>query len=473
MMPPATMMPPSRYPPIRSSMQSNLLLAYYGDDFTGSTDVMESLTQGGVETVLFVDPPTPEQLAAYPNLRAFGVAGTSRTMSPESMEQSLPPIFSALASSGAAIVHYKICSTFDSSSTIGSIGRAIDLGSRRFPGSPVPLVVGAPVLGRYVAFGNLFARSGLDTAPYRLDRHPTMLQHPVTPMNEADLRLHLKTQTEKSVRLVDALMLDAADGTAEKSLAASDDAIVLFDTMTDTHLATIGRLIWSSVQGSTPRFVVGSSGVEYALTARWRQLDFLKTARPFVSPGPAEKVAVVSGSCSPVTDRQIAWALENGFQEIALDIVSMITPETAASAMDQAVASATEILDRRCSVILHSCRGPSDDRIEDTKQCVARNSEHRPADTGRVIGSVLGKLMRQIVSAASLKRVAVTGGDTSGFVARELGIEALEMVHPLAPGSPLCRARSRWDEIDGCEITFKGGQVGKDSFFGSLVRGKQ
>ncbi len=186
-----------------------LLLAYYGDDFTGSTDVMESLARAGLRTVLFLQPPTSRQLAKFPGLRAFGIAGGSRSMSPLQMERELPPAFQALKASKAAFIHYKTCSTFDSSPAVGSIGRAIELGRRVFGNRMTPLVVGVPVLGRFVVFGNLFARSGLDAEPSRLDRHPTMSRHPVTPMDEADVRHHLARQTKLPVTLVDLLKLQS------------------------------------------------------------------------------------------------------------------------------------------------------------------------------------------------------------------------------------------------------------------------
>src|SRR5688572_28450760 len=100
---------------------SDLLLSFYGDDFTGSTDAMESLALAGVRTVLFTKPPGREQLAQYDGLRAFGVAGMTRSMPPDEMERTLRPAFAAMRECGAPIVHYKVCSTFDSSPTIGSI----------------------------------------------------------------------------------------------------------------------------------------------------------------------------------------------------------------------------------------------------------------------------------------------------------------------------------------------------------------
>ena len=81
---------------MKSRVSRSLLLAYYGDDFTGSTDVMESLARAGLRTVLFLRPPTAGQLARFRGLRAFGIAGGSRAMSPQQMDRALPPAFQAL-----------------------------------------------------------------------------------------------------------------------------------------------------------------------------------------------------------------------------------------------------------------------------------------------------------------------------------------------------------------------------------------
>src|SRR3546814_14822481 len=94
------------------------------------------------------------------------------------MDANLPGAFAAIGD--AAVLHYKTCSTFDSSPETGSIGRAMEIGARQF-GGVVPIVVGAPHLGRYVVFGNLFAVAGGDEV-FRIDRPPTMARPPVTPM---------------------------------------------------------------------------------------------------------------------------------------------------------------------------------------------------------------------------------------------------------------------------------------------------
>ena len=95
---------------------ARLLLTYYGDDFTGSTDSMEALALGGVRVALFLEPPQPETLEGrFAELQAVGVAGISRSLSPAQMEIELRPKFRQLKDLGARLCHYKTCSTFDSS----------------------------------------------------------------------------------------------------------------------------------------------------------------------------------------------------------------------------------------------------------------------------------------------------------------------------------------------------------------------
>jgi uncharacterized protein YgbK (DUF1537 family) len=444
-----------------------ILLAYYGDDFTGSTDALEALTTSGVETVLFTEPPDEQWLARFPHIRAIGVAGNSRCMTPERMEQTLPGVFESLLAHRPGIMHYKVCSTFDSSPEIGSIGRAIDVGQRVFQNRIVPLVVGAPGLQRFCVFGNLFARSGLDSPVYRLDRHPTMSKHPVTPMREADLRAHLSHQTNRPVQLVDLLTLDRGPVAASRAMPGGAGDIVLFDTLTGEHLATIGQLIWEAHEREQkPLFVAGSSGIESALTSHWQTSGVLPSESKGFSPArPVERAIVASGSCSPVTGRQIAWALANGFAEVPLDTVRLVQSDTLNAEIAAVAERIVTEFDAGRSVIIHTSRGPDDLRIAATRQSV------RSSLTSDDLGVILGRIIGQVLHTRTVERVAVAGGDTSGAVARAIGIEALEMIGPLAPGAPLCVAHSRREEVEGVEFTFKGGQVGHDDFFGSLLLG--
>lgn len=280
-------------------------LAFYGDDFTGSADAMEVLQWAGVPTILFLDPPTREQMETFGSFKAFGVAGTSRTMTPVEMEAELRPILRQLRDTGAKVVHYKTCSTFDSSpQRLAVLAERLEIGREVFGPRVVPLLIGAPNLGRYQVFGNLFARSGLDTEPFRLDRHPTMMQHPITPMNEADLRVHLSRQTSLRVELVDILKLQAIEPEQFSNMMEGNESdALLFDVLFPEHLAKLGAVFDCMTTHDAAAYVLGSSGIEYALTAYWEsQADSKRVpATPLTQPtfGPVEQLVVITGSCSP------------------------------------------------------------------------------------------------------------------------------------------------------------------------------
>jgi uncharacterized protein YgbK (DUF1537 family) len=444
-------------------------VVFYGDDFTGSTDVLESLARAGLRTVLFLQAPTPAQLRRFSGLGALGIAGTARTMTPAEMTRALPPVFRALRALRAPVVHYKICSTFDSSPRIGSIGKAIDLAQVIFRSPFVPLLVGAPILGRYCVFGNLFARSGLDSEPHRLDRHPTMRRHPTTPMDEADLRLHLAKQTARKIGLLDLLQLESRHAARRlRQLQAQGVEIVLFDVFNDRHLLAIGELIDGALNPRRSWFVVGSSGVEYALLAWWRKCGIVNASPPRFVLEPAPAVVVVSGSCSPVTHRQIQCALAAGYADVALDTEALVDPRTRAAALGRALAAAAPHFAARRSVIFHTARGPQDPRLVRT----ARILKSRRMCSAATLGSALGELLAAAFQRTGWKRGVVTGGDSSSFAARALRVEALEFAAPIAPGAPLCRVHAPGQVAHEHEIVFKGGQNGPDDFLLTVRHGQ-
>jgi uncharacterized protein YgbK (DUF1537 family) len=426
--------------------------------------VLEQVVRGGLPAVLFTEPPDADALAGDPHTRAIGVAGQTRAMSSSQLDESLPPALAALVALQPKFVHYKVSSTFDSSPEIGSIGRAMEIGARVLPSRITPLVVGAPSLGRYCVFGNLYARSGLDSPLYRLDRHPTMSRHPSTPMDEADLRVHLARQTDRPIELVDVVTLDQAPTALFNRLAACPDgAIVLFDVLTNRHLATIGAaLVELQRREQRPLLIFGSSGVAAALTNRWRALGRLQPA-DLPRPEPVDRLIAISGSCSPVTDRQIAWAIAHGFADIPLDAAALLdSPHLDADLAEIAKRVQTEH-DRGRSVVVYTSRGERDPRVA-----------QRLAEAGSspaALGGLLGGLLREVLATCGARRVAVAGGDTAGEIARAIGIDALELIALHAPGAPLCRARSRGASVNGVEFTFKGGQVGHDNYFESLLHG--
>ena len=452
---------------------SKLLLTYYGDDFTGSTDALEQLTLAGIRTALFIRPPTPEQLKKFARLQAIGVAGKTRSLSPDAMERELKPALRALKKLKPRHVHYKVCSTFDSTPHTGSIGRVIDMAAKIFPAPFVPLLVAAPALGRYTVFGQHFARYGIGSsgAIHRLDRHPSISKHPVTPMTEADLRLHLAKQTKKSIRLVDILKFDLPEDEARAALTEilHKAEIVLFDALTNDHLRRIGLLLERIASNRHPLFSVGSSGIEVALAAAFnsrsspREEAHAKTKiGQSLLTSAATNILVGSGSCSPVTSGQIAWALRHGFAEVALNAALLADRKTAAKEISRAAKVAVKRLQAGRNVIVHSTKTGANERV-------ARTLKGR---TAQVLGSALGKVLREAVKHGSVKRICVAGGDTSSYAARAMGIDALKMVAPLTPGAPLCQAHAAGSPIDGCQVVFKGGQVGAENYFEVIRRGR-
>ncbi|WP_224450370.1 four-carbon acid sugar kinase family protein [Haloprofundus salilacus] len=440
------------------------LLAFYGDDITGSTDAMDALSRAGIETVLFLDPPERSMVKReFGDAQAVGVAGTSRSMTPAEMDEALPSVFEQLAKLPVPIVHYKVCSTFDSAPEIGSIGRAIDAAADAFETESVPVVPAAPALGRYVVFGNMFAAD--EDGVYRLDRHPTMSEHPVTPMDESDLCRHLAEQTDRSMGLVDVLGLQADPEASLADVREDDPSIVFFDTLNEDQQATVGRLVWEEYAEATEStaFAVGSSGFEYAMTEYWATAGIADETPAFETLDPVDRLLVVSGSASPVTKTQIETALAAGFTGVRIDTAAVVDPATddERERVRDEVLSALRSGD---SVVAYTALGPGDDAVAETK---ARADEltDAPQDVGRYIGRQQGELLRELLEAEPLDRVCVAGGDTCGYVTPHLDVYALRSRFPLAPGSPICTAHATTERFDGLEIALKSGQLGGPNFF--------
>lgn len=389
--------------------------------------------------VLFLERPDDEFFAQFKEYAAFGLAGSSRSQTPAWMDQHLPDAFEWLKGLGAATCHYKVCSTFDSSPTVGNIGRATEIGKQVFGAKFVPMVVGAPSLRRFTMFGHLFAAAA-DGLVYRIDRHPAMMRHPVTPMAEADLRLHLKEQTNMRVGLLDVLQHDQ-----QYAAAASASEVVLIDVLDERSLEGAGRLLW---QTDRQPFIVGSSGVEYALLAHWGAQPTQAAATLSV-----DKLVVLSGSCSQATERQIDHAGANGFKLVE------VNPADASCDQDSTADALAALSSNTHGVVLHTARSASD-RVE------AFNTEQR-----RDLGERAGRILNRVLDHSGLRRTVIAGGDTASHAGRQLSIDALTFVAHMAPGAPLCKAWSRSPSRQGLEVVFKGGQCGREDFFETVRSG--
>ena len=421
---------------------------FYGDDFTGSTDVLEQLAANGVASVLFLAPPTAELLAQFRDVEAFGIAGDSRSRSPAWMDARLPAIYETLHAFDAPVVHYKVCSTFDSSPAHGSIGRAIELALPVFAPRLVPVVVGAPHLRRFVVAGELFA-AGPGGAVHRIDQHP-MSRHPVTPMREPDLRVHLAQQTALPVGHVaerDLRTPEEAGHALDRELAAGN-RVVLFDTVDTQSLACVGNLLWRAAQ-ERPLFSASSSGLTSALIAAWRAAGLLTQAAPAAPLAPASPLLVISGSCSPVTAQQVEWSLRHGFEGLAVDPARLLAAQASGQYRHALADEALAHLNAGRDTVLYTALGTP------TAQAAA----------GEALGAALGRLLRELLRRSTVRRVVLCGGDTSSHAVQQLGLAALTWRASLQPGAPLCRAHADRPDARVLELVLKGGQVGTEDLF--------
>jgi uncharacterized protein YgbK (DUF1537 family) len=423
-------------------------LAWYGDDFTGASDTLATLAEAGLKARLFLDVPHDDELAAAGELDAVGIAGAARSLGNGALRAALAPVARFFAHVDAPVRLYKVCSTWDSAPHVGSIGHALRVLRPAHGGAPALLVGGQPGLGRFCAFGQLFASVAPGAAVERIDRHPTMSRHPVTPMHEADLRRHLRLQGIERIALFDLrdheLPPDAQAQRLQALLAESPDAVLL-DATREAHMASIGRMLWQRA-AAAPLLCVGASGVAQALIDHWglpRQ-----ALRPPLAPA-SGPVLALAGSLSPLTARQVAAA--RSYVPVALDAAAMAAGDDAA-------------LQRAEREILQALEGGRHVLARTGTEGVVR------AHLGD-LAPACGRLLRRVLQKRRVERVGVAGGDTASHAMQALAPRALDWAGRLAPGVALCRAVSPAPWLDGVELMLKGGQMGPPSLFEDLAHG--
>ena len=274
--------------------------------------------------------------------------------------------------------------------------------------------------------------------------------HPVTPMTESDLRIHLSHQTMLPVTLVPANALSTPDMTST--------GILLFDVLdAATQMETGCQLL------NLGPFVVGSSGVNYAIVKALIAYGTLDQQVSFAPLDRVDRIIAVSGSCSPTTARQIRHALANGYSGLAADPVSL-AGDDCESAIRHLTKATIDLLKQGRSVLVYTALEPETGKAAELDSI--SGGRHR-------VGQALGRIARDAIAICGLRRAIIAGGDTSSHALGQLDVLALTTRFPLrqSPGSPLCRAHSNNRAVDGIEIAMKGGQVGRDDYFTMLRDG--
>ncbi|RWH44712.1 four-carbon acid sugar kinase family protein, partial [Mesorhizobium sp.] len=389
----------------------------------------------------------------------LGFAGTARALSSSELEAELDSAFSVMSALNSPFVQYKICSTFDSSPTVGSYGAVLDRAATHFGERDVPVLAATPDFGRYTCFGNHFACFA--DRIERLDRHPSMSGHPKTPMREADLRMHLAGQTDKKFVNVTLPMIRNR-ATMEECVLKSfrDGAGVVFDGVENTDLAAVADLLWARAS-ERPIFALAAQGLAQQLGAVWARLGLLPATKPVNTEIPGvENLLVLSGSCALQTGRQIAAAEAAGWTMVHLDVSKIAAYEQATAAAIEAAHKALEGLQRGRPAVIYTARGDSG-RVVDSDV---------PAER---LGAVYCDIARSLRGSVSLPRIVFSGGDSSSYAVRTIGAEALEIsVFDAVQNCHVCRLDAPGDgEIDGLEVMLKGGQVGADDFFMRALTG--
>jgi len=434
------------------------LFGWYGDDFTGATDTLAVLAQAGLRATLFMGVPSADALAAAGSLDAIGIAGAARAMPPEAMRAELSGVGRFFEKIAPPVLHYKVCSTFDSAPHVGNIATAIQALHPTVSNRWVPIVGGQPSLGRYCAFSHLFAAAGTGGPVHRIDRHPTMRQHPVTPMGEADLRLHLAKQGLDGITALHYPLYahgdDAVDAALQVLLNSNAAAQTLVPTLLDltspAQLATVGRLLWQQAQKAR-LLAVGSSAVAQALVAHWAKPAPAMAAALAPADGP---VFAWAGSLSPLTAAQVQAA--TSYHRIPVDAERLGSDTTYTQTLQNAICAG---LQSGQNVLAFT--GPG-------------NGTATAMTSSTHVAQASADLIARVVQARAdhgtpLRRVGIAGGDTSSHAVQALQLWGLSYQTALCPGVTLSRAHSPDPAREGLELMLKGGQMGGSDLFEKLL----
>ena len=417
------------------------LLGAIADDLTGATDLCNTLVRDGMRTVQTVGIPPAD--FAVPDADAIVVALKSRTIpAGEAVAQSLAAL-DWLRAAGTRRFFFKYCSTFDSTDA-GNIGPVADALRDRLGAASALACPAFPETGRAVFQGHLFVGDVL------LSDSP-MRDHPLTPMRDPSLVRVLQRQTPHRVGLLAYPDVDAgAARIAERlaALAASGHRHVVVDALCDRHLRDIGEA------AADHPLITGGSGVARGLPAAYRRRAWLAD-NPGADDLPAISgaAAVLAGSCSAATLRQIAAFAAAGHPTLKLSPHELATdPGSVRRALDWAAARLG------AGPVLVHASAPADE----VAAAQAALGKERAASA---VEAAMASLAQGLV-AAGVRRLVVAGGETSGAVTAALGFHALRIGRQIDPGVP-------WTSTIGGQVplslALKSGNFGGDGFFAKAL----
>lgn len=399
-------------------------LGCIGDDFTGSSDLANTLAKGGMRTTQYTGVPDGP---ADPSVEAGVVALKSRSIPvADAVAKSLEAL-EWLQAQGCTQIFFKYCSTFDSTPE-GNIGPVADALAEALDAHKVIVCPAFPGTGRSVYQGHLFVNDTLLS-------ESGMQNHPLTPMTDPDLRRWLAPQTQHAVGHVGATtVFGGADAIAQALEAehAAGHRLIVVDAIRDADLTAIG-----AAAHNLP-LITGGSGVALGLPA-----NFGCVAGDVPWRGQRGKAVVLSGSCSIATRQQVTY---HAARHPAREIVAADVIEGRLSAGELAA----WLLAQDGIPLAYSSADPDDVRaVQDAfgRERSATALEGFFADVARAVRD------------GGATRIITAGGETSGAVVEGLGLDTLDIGPEIDPGVPALRAG------DDLVVALKSGNFGAKDFF--------
>ena len=411
-----------------------MLLGCIADDFTGATDLANTLVRQGMATVVLLGVPRAGLVA--PDADAVVIALKSRSIATDTAVELSLAALAWLKEAGARQYYFKYCSTFDSTDAgnIGPVAEAL-LGAL---GEEFTLACPAfPTNQRTIYQGYLFVGD-------RLLSESGMRDHPLNPMTDASLVRVLQRQSQGKVGLIPFSVVAQGDSAIRdemRKLQESGARLAIVDAITDEHLRAIGAAC------AGMRLLTGGSGLALGLPENFRRQGLLKAATAGALPAIDGHAVVLSGSCSAATQRQVAH-MQQHCESYALDARALGRGTDVVTA---ALAWATPRLSAN-PLLIYSTAAP--DEVKKVQQALGREQ------AGMLVEQALSRIARELVG-RGVRRVVVAGGETSGAVVTALGVGGLRVGAEIDPGVP-------WTvSIDDAPIALalKSGNFGSDDFF--------
>ena len=421
-----------------------LALGCIADDYTGASDLANTLTRCGLRTVQTIGVPSDD--LALPDVDAVVVSLKSRSIEAGLAVSRSRAAEKWLRGRGADHVLFKICSTFDSTDA-GNIGPVMDA-LRADSGDTMVLVTPAfPETGRTVYMGNLFVGSvPLNESPLK--------DHPLNPMHDSNLVRVLARQSKTKVALV--ALADIARGPEAvrarlADLSGKGFGAVIADAVFERDLETIGTVALDH------RLSVGASGLGLGLARALVVLRKINANAPDAAAdaavgGPA---ACLAGSCSQATLQQVASA-EKVMPVLHLDPDRVVAGKEEAR---RALAWARVRLGEG-PILIASSSTPD--------QVAALQARHGRDAAGQAIEQAMADIAEGLVVQSGVRRLVVAGGETSGAVVDRLAIPGFLVGAEIAAGVPVLRAVGAKD--GDMLLALKSGNFGGPEFFTDALK---